>query len=145
MSDFEFSNFQSVPEGIIDVYDIIYGTVEHYYQASKSLSPGTRSVIAAQPTAARAKTMGRKIYERPDWSVVKDRVMMYGLIQKFDPSTDHAAKLLAFKGPIVEWNRWHDNYWGRCTCPRCSGLGQNRLGKMLEKIREELVYDEEIF
>jgi len=41
--------------------------------------------------------------------------------------------LIDIKEPIVEDNYWGDIYWGVCR-----GVGQNKLGKMLEKIKEEI-------
>ena len=39
---------------------------------------------------------------------------------------------------LIEGNNWHDVFWGKCSCPRCNGGGQNHLGKILMKVREEL-------
>ena len=34
---------------------------------------------------------------------------------------------------------WHDNIWGNCSCEKCKNIpGENRLGKILMRIREEL-------
>ncbi len=39
-------------------------------------------------------------------------------------------------GEIVEYNHWHDNFWGDCLCDRCKHIdGENMLGKMLMAIR----------
>lgn len=37
---------------------------------------------------------------------------------------------------LVEGNWWHDTFWGVCN-----GFGENNLGKLLMKIREELKND----
>ena len=41
---------------------------------------------------------------------------------------------------IVEYNTWHDNVWGICTCERCERAvvysPQNTLGEILMEIRE---------
>lgn len=140
--NFPFSNFQELDTPITDSYGIEYPTVEHYYQASKSLAPTVRKVVAAQPTAAMAKKVGQGLAIRPDWPHVKEKVMLRALRVKFAEGTTHAAALMGFEGEIVEWNRWHDNYWGRCTCPRCRGLGTNRLGVLLMQVRDELLGDE---
>jgi predicted NAD-dependent protein-ADP-ribosyltransferase YbiA (DUF1768 family) len=40
---------------------------------------------------------------------------------------------------LVEGTTWHDNIWGNCSCPKCKNIpGQNRLGKLLMQIREEI-------
>jgi hypothetical protein len=54
---------------------------------------------------------------------------------------DLRAKLLASgDADLVEGNTWHDQTWGDCCCGRraCSGLGANRLGRMLMELRDEL-------
>lgn len=38
------------------------------------------------------------------------------------------------EGEIVEENSWRDTYWGVCK-----GVGENHLGKILMKIRDELI------
>ena len=39
---------------------------------------------------------------------------------------------------LIEGTTWHDNYWGICTCDRCGGRGQNKLGQLLMEIRKEI-------
>lgn len=46
--------------------------------------------------------------------------------------------LLSVNEDIVENNTWHDNFWGVCTCPRCSERGANVLGIILSKARDNL-------
>jgi hypothetical protein len=40
---------------------------------------------------------------------------------------------------LIEGNWWHDNFYGSCTCNKCVNKGENNLGKILMKIREELL------
>ena len=40
---------------------------------------------------------------------------------------------------LEEGNTWRDEYWGVCN-----GIGKNRLGKLLMKIRDELRQQEGI-
>jgi ribA/ribD-fused uncharacterized protein len=114
-------------------------SVEHAYVAAKSTDPDFPLLIAATSSAGHAKRLGRKTKIRPDWHQVKEEVMLELLRLKFqDP---HFAKLLLDTGnrEIVEGNLWHDNFWGDCACERCKRTpGQNKLGKMLMRIRREL-------
>ncbi|MCR5166760.1 MAG: NADAR family protein [Oscillospiraceae bacterium] len=80
-----------------------------------------------------AKRLGRKVKMRPDWESVKLNIMEEILRIKFSNSI-LAEKLKAVKGPIVEENTWHDTYWGVCN-----GIGENHHGKLLEKIRADLL------
>ena len=79
------------------------------------------------------KKMGRSVSLRPDWEDIKDDVMLEGLYRKF--TNDELAEWLLDTGDeeLVEGNWWGDRYWGVCN-----GIGQNKLGKLLMKVREEL-------
>lgn len=134
---FAFSNFQAAR--VRCDLGVEYPTVEHAFQAMKSLDRSERLVIAALETPGRAKRAGRKVQLRRDWDEVSESAMRYLLRQKFRAGSEHARRLLATgDAEIVEWNAWHDNRWGRCTCERCGGKGQNRLGRALMAIRAEL-------
>lgn len=62
---------------------------------------------------------------------------MYEVVKaKFSQNEDFKALLLQVKEPIVEDNTWNDTYWGVCN-----GVGQNKLGKILEKIKMEFKND----
>ena len=52
-----------------------YPTVEHAYQAAKTLDEDGRKAILEAPTPGKAKRMGRKVRMRPDWEDVKLSVM----------------------------------------------------------------------
>ena len=40
---------------------------------------------------------------------------------------------------LIEGNHWCDNVWGNCYCEKCANItGQNRLGQMLMRVRDEL-------
>lgn len=119
---------------------VVYGypTVEHAYQAAKTTDPVERAKIKAAKTPGEAKRLGRRVQIRPDWSGIKDLVMETLLRRKFENYPALREFLLATGDvELVETNRWHDIYWGACTCGCCQG-GENHLGKLLMKIRGEL-------
>lgn len=138
---FEFSNFQ--PFDIPLVEDgISYLTVEHYYQAMKTLHVGERKYIASAPTPAIAKTRGKSASLREDWEEIKISIMKKALEYKFQIGTTYYAKLASFEGPIVETNYFHDNFWGKCMCHTCVSNNisyTNCLGKLLEEIRDTIL------
>lgn len=137
MGRFRFSNFQAA--GVRCEMGIEYPSVEHAYQAMKSLDRGERLAIAALGSPAAAKRASRKVTLRPGWEDVKQKVMLGLLRQKFAPGTPFAQDLLSTGAEeLAEWNFWHDRVWGRCTCPRCGGRGENLLGQALMRVREEL-------
>jgi ribA/ribD-fused uncharacterized protein len=92
-------------------------------------------------TASEAKKKGRKIALRPDWEDVKFDYMYLICKAKFTQNLDLKIQLFATRGKeLIEGTTgWHDNIWGNCECPKCKDIiGQNHLGKILMKIREEL-------
>lgn len=129
------SNFYFSP---IEIYDIGYPTVEHAFQAAKTLDKSLRKAIAAAPTPGQAKRMGRQVQLRPDWEEVKIGVMEHCLREKFkDPEL--RQKLLDTEDQYLqEGTTWHDRFWGVCSCERCQGQGENHLGYLLMKIRNEI-------
>lgn len=43
---------------------------------------------------------------------------------------------------IVQSNHIHENKWGACWCAECKGKGENRYGRLLMKIRDEIIKEE---
>lgn len=127
---FFLSNFAP---SLLTVDEITYPTVEHAFQAMKTLDPAERAQIAAVATPAAAKWAGRKVALREDWEQVKVEIMEELVRQKFsDPA--YADQLRATgEEELVEGNTWNDRFWGVCR-----GQGQNHLGKILMRVREEL-------
>lgn len=128
---FEFlSNFSDSP---VKYEGIEYPTVEHAYQAAKSLDMEDRVHISECPTPGAAKKAGRKVKLRADWESVKDGVMLELLRQKFtDPDLKYQL-LETRNAPLIEGNWWGDTYWGVCK-----GVGKNMLGQLLMQVRQEL-------
>lgn len=125
-------------------YDgIEYPTVEHFFQAMKTLDQEERKKIAAADSPGKAKRMGRNVKLREDWEEIKYTIMRVGVERKFDTHLELASKLIATGDAIlIEGNSWHDNTWGSCFCPKCASIaGKNWLGEILMKRREELVSD----
>jgi ribA/ribD-fused uncharacterized protein len=114
-------------------WELEFPSVEHAYQAAKCSCQADRQRFLGI-TAGQAKRLGRQVELRPDWEDVKIHMMEYLLRQKFAARSELAAKLLATGDEeLVEGNSWGDTYWGVCR-----GQGQNRLGKLLMQIRQEL-------
>lgn len=133
---FEFSNFQ--PFEFEDA-GIVYPTVEHYYQAMKTTDKSLQRRIAAAEKPGYAKAMGKRIPSkmfRNDWMKIREFVMKSALNVKFYEGTEYHDRLMEIWYPLVEYNRWHDNFWGHCMCSNCIKKPyENRLGKMLDDIR----------
>lgn len=81
-----------------------------------------------------AKAIGRKVQLRPHWEEIKDQVMYDGVKAKFSKNPILKAKLLATgDAELIEGNWWNDTYWRVCK-----GVGYNKLGQILMRVRDEL-------
>lgn len=131
------SNF--FPSPIKDAAGNTYPTVEHFFQAMKTLDPEDRKRIAAASTPGIAKKMGGRkgiVVLRSDWEVVKLGVMRQALELKFpnDLRNPMTMWLLDTRDQLlVEGNTWGDRIWGVCN-----GSGMNWLGHLLMARRAEL-------
>ena len=118
-------------------YDnLTYGSSESAYQAQKTEDVEERKEFV-NLTPREAKKKGRKVNLREDWEDVKDDVM-YGVVySKFTQNKDLGKQLVAtYPKRLVEGNTWHDTYWGLDYNTR---EGENHLGKILMRVREELM------
>ena len=116
-----------------------YPTVEHAYQAAKTRDFEDREFIRQLKTPVEAKRYGGKIKLRGDWAYIRLSIMKELLKQKFTPESKLERKLNKTKDmELIEFNVWHDNYWGWCMCNNCKEKTKfNRLGKLLMDVRKE--------
>lgn len=125
------SNFWPAP---VSHDGIRYASVEHAYQASKTLDFAKRWEISQVDSPGEVKRLGKELVLRPDWAQAKFLIMRELLVQKFVRYPDLRKKLLATgDAELVENNQWGDTCWGVCK-----GKGENNLGKLLMAIRKEL-------
>jgi ribA/ribD-fused uncharacterized protein len=118
----------------------LYPTVEHAFQAAKSLDHAERDWIAAAGSPGLAKRLGRRINLRPDWEKVKFDVMEECLRSKFADPVLKQKLLATGDKELVEGNYWHDNTYGNCSCEKCKDIvGRNMLGNILMKLRTEFM------
>lgn len=112
-----------------------YASVEHAFQAAKTLNPIEREVLALETTPGKAKRAGRLVQLRPDWDEVKVDIMKELLISKFqDNSFGYRDALINTQDAYLEeGNKWGDTFWGTVE-----GKGQNVLGNLLMEVRELL-------
>lgn len=117
----------------------IYQSTEHAYQAQKSTDPAIQKLIRDCPTPAVSKKLARSVKLRDDWDDVKDSIMLTLLREKFAQEPERSILLSTGTQDLIESNYHHDNIWGDCVCSTCKSIpGQNLLGKLLQKVREEL-------
>jgi N-glycosidase YbiA len=107
-----------------------YPSVEHAYQAAKTLDREERRKILLAPHAGSAKRIGRTVTLRSDWESIKETVMFELVLQKFARRSLRKRLEATDSCQLVEGNTWNDTYWGVCD-----GKGKNKLGKILMSVR----------
>ena len=129
----ELSNFS--PHGI-EMDGLWYPTIEHYFQAQKFHDQDHSEKIRNARTPNEARTLGRsrKIPIRGDWEEVKDGLMYEACLKKFRTHKNLRELLLSTGDEELIENAPMDYYWG---CGR-TGTGQNKLGKILERVRDQI-------
>ena len=126
------SNFY---EAGIEYGGLVYGNNEAAFQAQKCITEEEK-IQFTEYGPGKSKGVGRRVQLRPDWETVKVGIMEEIVRAKFMQHPELAEKLLATGDKVlVEGNRWGDTCWGVDTR---TGQGENHLGKILMKIREEL-------
>ncbi len=108
-----------------------YASVEHAYQAAKTVDLKQRWKFQCDVTPGMAKRMGQALKLRPDWEEVRVDIMRDLLMQKFSPSIPRRKLLSTFQAELIEGNTWNDTFWGVC-----GGVGENMLGKLLMEVRQ---------
>ena len=108
-----------------------YTSVEAAFQAQKE--PGKEELFE-NLSPEKAKALGKKVKLRSDWNEVKDGIMKALLLEKFSIPSLKAELLKIPDEEIQERNTWGDTYWGIVN-----GEGQNKLGKLLTEVRNELL------
>lgn len=125
------NNFDDHP---IYVFDREWDTVEHAYQAQKTLIPEEQDAIWKAKTPREARNLGQQVTLRQNWDLIKDFVMSECLLAKFTQHLDLQNQLLATGDEELIEDSPIDWYWG-CGS---DGKGQNKLGKLLMEVRRTL-------
>ena len=129
----EFSNFAPFA---IDLDGKRWPTTEHYYQAQKFADAEMQAKIRKAEKPIIAKNLADKHRDRmrPDWDAAKDEVMYHAVRRKFELHGELRALLLATGEEEIAESAPNDYYWGVGR----EGTGENRLGKIIARIRAEL-------
>jgi len=129
------SNFEPVQ---IEFEGRSYASVEHAYQAAKTLDEDWRTFCASDVTAGKVKRKAKVIIYRPDWEKIKVEIMKGLLTKKFSQEPFRSKLLSTGNLSIVEKNSWSDMFWGADIR---TGIGENYLGKLIMGIRVSLKFD----
>ena len=111
--------------------DYIYKSLEHAYQAAKTLNEAERLKIRLSVTPCQAKKAGMHVTLRSDWKVIRVPIMELLLRRKFSQPKFFELLQATENAELIEGNWWNDKFWGVCN-----GEGKNMLGKLLMKIRK---------
>lgn len=112
---------------------IDYPSVEHAYQAAKTIEKWVKLHIASAESPGKAKRIGKRVALRADWDKTKLDVMLNLIRLKFQDPDLRQQLLDTDNGELIEGNKWGDTWWGVCN-----GRGENHLGKILMQVRDEI-------
>ena len=117
-------------------------SVEHHYQAAKTTNLDDWMLVMSCEKPADTKRLfksvesgGRALAVRPDWDSIKFTLMEQFVREKFATNHELRQKLIDTRGTLlIEGNTWGDTVWGVC-----GGVGENNLGKILMKVRDQFL------
>ena len=133
------SNFYNAP---VEYEGILYTNNEAAFQSAKLKNENLRTNYIynsmkynfATLDPSTAKKFGIHLNLISDLEEVKFDIMYELVYDKFNRNQKLRQKLLLTGNEeLVEGNTWGDRIWGKCN-----GKGQNNLGKILMRVREEL-------
>lgn len=129
---FFLSNFYECP---VYYNKLVFCNAEAAFQAQKVIDEKEQYKFI-NLNASQARKLGKTIVLREDWEEVKDNIMYEIVKRKFTVNKELQQKLIDTKDEeLVEGNWCHDTYWG---VDSKTGIGKNKLGKILMKVREEV-------
>lgn len=124
------SNFYQSP---IELRGVVFPSAEAAYQASKSMGYKLDSIFCGL-SPGQAKKLGRCIIIWGDWEEKKFEIMETVLRIKFKDPDLRQRLINTGDAELYEGNSWGDTIWG---CHWETLEGDNRLGKLLMKLRTE--------
>lgn len=127
-----FDNFTPFPCEI-QLDDKTWPSSEHYFQAQKSTDPAVVESVRAASDPIKAKMIGRTLQLRSDWEEIKTDIMYKAVKAKFSQHPD-LQEILLGTGNRTITEHARDRIWGDGG----DGSGENRLGKILVRVRTEI-------
>lgn len=111
---------------------LLWKTVEHAYQAQKTLDNDQRRLIQNAHGPYEAKRLGQGVSKRQDWDMIKLQLMHDLVTEKFkNPFLQHQLHQTGDQ-ELVNNNEYNDTFWGVYK-----GIGENHLGKILMNVRQQ--------
>ena len=129
-NNYYLSNFSQIP---LEFAGIKFQNSEAAFQSMKCKNKEDR-IKFSDSNPSLAKRRGRSIELRDDWETVKEQIMYSICLAKFSQNSSIGKKLIStFPHILIEGNTWGDTEWGVSN-----GMGENKLGLILMKVREDL-------
>ena len=135
---YKLSNFSAY---VIEMNDVWWSTVEHYYQAMKYTDFEYIEKIRRSKTPKEAGILGRSRNQviKENWESIKNDIMYEVVLKKFNTHIMLKDILIATGVAELAENSPFDYYWGTGA----DGSGINMLGKIFMRVRELLKQNEE--
>lgn len=125
---------------VITYEDDVYPTVEHAYQAAKTLDKNIRKHIRDMEYPGQTKAYVKiwkdsTFHIRTDWDHIKYAIMQTLVENKFENKELRQALIETGERELIEGNIWGDTYWGMAYDRNTDYHGENHLGNILMDIR----------
>lgn len=128
-----FNNFSA---HAIEFRGVLYPTCEHAYQATKCTDLAGRDAIRMARSPLHAKMLANDIYKAakdPEWGKKKVALVEEILRAKLAQHSEARAALAESGDEEIIEDSPTDYFWGAGA----DGTGQNKLGKLWMKLRDE--------
>ena len=118
---------------------IMFPTLEHAYQASKTKDRSIKKQIATTESVSEARKIGRSLNKSDDFDAESSMTLL--LRQKF--SDKELGEMLASLGSVPIVMEGYDDFWGTGNDgwgTGNDGNGQNMMGEILQTLRSDLQF-----
>lgn len=117
-------------------FNFVWPSGEHLFFALGAVHSRDQDIIRLQlKSPAEVKKYSKTMQKVDDWHEMKDHIMLYVSRLKFTQNDDLREMLLMTDGfELVHFAPWGDKYWGVGKDMQ----GENKQGKILMQVREEL-------
>lgn len=134
---FSYAWLSNFHECEIVINNVGFYSVEQAYHYFMCDSDDWKLFCLQTKDAAIIKTKSKTIVKRENWDKIKVKIMYELLKRKFIYNSDLMQKLLETNPKeIIEGNYWAEDFWGFDLEKQ---KGHNILGKLLMKIRQEII------
>jgi ribA/ribD-fused uncharacterized protein len=145
----EFRNFSNMADYPVQINDVKYPSVEHYFQVQKAKEFGDTEMeqkMMETPSTKAIKALGKKVknFQKEIWDAKKQEIMMRGVRAKFVQHPELQKQLLETGDREIGDADARDAFWGIGTSENTEKSkdsskwkGQNKLGKILMALRDD--------